>query len=348
MCVCVYRGRTVAYHIHQRNQNLLSLFCVVDFVVVVFRCVEIMEFTSDDETAVCNLASIAFPMYVEIDPVTLKSFFNFKKLYEIVYHVAVCLDKGIDVNYYPFKQCQNSNFNNRPISIGGQGLADTYLKLRLPAEHPEARKLNKTIAETMLFAALNASKDRSIHAGKLVGQDVGLPYPSFRKNGGAPLAQEHPLFHWELNKKKKVELSGIWDWEALRQEIKIHGVRNSLLIGFMPTAGTAQLLKNSEGAELRTSNMFVREVKKGAFACPSRFLQDDLIELGLWNDEMKDEIFAYRGSIQFIDRIPDEIKALHKTIYEVILHTHNSCACFVCSMVMTVANVVYVCFVVCA
>lgn len=348
-------------------------------------------------------------MCVEIDPVTLKPFFNFEKLHEVTYHFAICLDKGIDVNYYPFEQCRTSNMRNRPISIGGQGLADAFVKMRFPADSDDAFRLNAAITETMLHAALTASKDRAIKAGqdqfvrrqqelrtniietrqkidhlksglvdldeltqdmqqqranlrnnaidldatlnkiksierfiaghaaetsaiknleasivemeleigsKTIDSVVGLPYPSFHKNGGAPLAQEHPKFHWELQREPAL-LSGLWDWEALRAEIKVHGVRNSLLIGFMPTAGTAQLLKNSEGAELRTSNVFVREVKSGAFACASRALQDELISLDLWNDDMKDEIFANCGSIQLIDNIPDHVKALFKTVYEV-------------------------------
>jgi len=258
-------------------------------------CTEIIEYTSPDEVAVCNLASLALPRYVE------NGVFNHQKLYEITYQVTVNLNRIIDNNYYPVEEARNSNLRHRPVGLGVQGLADTFILLRMPFESDAAKQLNKEIFETIYFAAMTASKDLAIQEG---------PYESFK---GSPLSQGK--FQFDLWNVKPD--SGRWDWEALRKEVKKHGVRNSLLVAPMPTASTSQILGNNECFEPYTSNIYTRRVLSGEFVIVNKHLLRDLVELGLWNNDMKNRIIAANGSIQDIAEIPADIKELYKTVWEI-------------------------------
>ena len=258
-------------------------------------CTEIIEYTSPDEVAVCNLASIALPRFINE-----KGLFDHQKLYEVTYTVTKNLNKVIDINYYPVPEARNSNLRHRPIGIGVQGLADTFLQLRMPFDSFEARGLNKDIFETIYFAAMTASKD-------LAKQDG--PYATFE---GSPLSQGTFQFDmWEVEPN-----SGRWDWEHLRKEVQTHGVRNSLLVAPMPTASTSQILGNNECFEPYTSNIYTRRVLSGEFIVVNKHLLKDLIDLGLWNDQMKNELIAANGSIQHIEGIPKHIKVLYRTVWE--------------------------------
>ena len=258
-------------------------------------CTEIVEFTAKDEVAVCNLASIALPMFV------IDGKFDFKKLSDVVQVVTRNLNKVIDITYYPVKEAENSNLRHRPIGIGVQGLADAFIKLRMPFDSPEAAKLNRDIFETLYFGALTASKDLSKKLG---------PYSSY---AGSPVSKGILQFDmWENFKGH----SGMWDWTALKAEIKEHGVRNSLLIAPMPTASTSQILGNTESVEPVTSNLYVRRTLAGEFVCVSRHLLQDLIDRGLWTAELKNKLIAHNGSVQQIDEIPQDLKNLYKTVWE--------------------------------
>ncbi|GAA4797808.1 ribonucleoside-diphosphate reductase subunit alpha [Olivibacter ginsenosidimutans] len=258
-------------------------------------CTEIIEYTSADEVAVCNLASLALPRYVD------NGQFDHQKLFDITYQVTINLNRIIDNNYYPVEEARNSNLRHRPVGLGVQGLADTFILLRMPFESDEAKQLNKDIFETIYFAAMTASKDLAIKEG---------PYESFK---GSPLSQGK--FQFDLWNVKPD--SGRWDWEGLRKEIKKHGVRNSLLVAPMPTASTSQILGNNECFEPYTSNIYTRRVLSGEFVIVNKHLLRDLVELGLWNNDMKNRIIAANGSIQDIDEIPADIKALYKTVWEI-------------------------------
>ncbi|WP_207420511.1 ribonucleoside-diphosphate reductase subunit alpha [Desertivirga brevis] len=257
-------------------------------------CTEIMEYTSPEEVAVCNLASIALPRFV------VNGKFDFDKLYEITYHATKNLNRIIDHNYYPVEEARTSNMRHRPIGLGVQGLADTFILLRLPFESELARALNRDIFETIYFAAMTASKD--------LAKDNG-PYETF---SGSPLSKG--MFQFDL---WGVEASDRYDWEALRQEVKKHGVRNSLLVAPMPTASTSQVLGNNECFEPYTSNIYTRRVLSGEFIIVNKHLLKDLVRLGLWNNTMKNTIIAANGSIQHIQEIPSEIKELYKTVWEI-------------------------------
>ena len=260
-------------------------------------CTEIMEYTSKDEVAVCNLASIALPRFVNQDTKQ----FDFQKLYDVTYHVTGNLNRVIDVNYYPVEEARNSNMRHRPIGLGVQGLADTFAMLGMAFESDEAKALNKEIFETIYFASCTASKDAAIVEG---------PYSSFK---GSPASQGILQFDlWNMN-----EHSGRWDWESLKGEIVEHGMRNSLLLAPMPTASTSQILGNNECFEAFTSNLYVRRTLSGEFVVTNKHLIKDLIDLGLWSLEMKDEILRHKGSIQAIAGIPDHIKELYKTTWEI-------------------------------
>lgn len=257
-------------------------------------CTEIMEYTSPDEIAVCNLASINLSRFVE------NNTFNFNKLYEITYIVTKNLNKVIDVNFYPVIEARNSNMRHRPVGLGVQGLADTFMMLRHPFDSEEARILNTNIFETIYFAALTASKD----IAKVEG-----PYESFK---GSPISEGKFQFDmWNVTPTNR------WDWDTLRNEIKQHGVRNSLLVAPMPTASTSQILGNNECFEPYTSNIYTRRVLSGQFMVVNKHLLKDLIEIGLWSEEMKNAIIANNGSIQSIEGIPQEIKELYKTAWEI-------------------------------
>ena len=260
-------------------------------------CTEIMEYTSKDEVAVCNLASIALPRFVNQETKQ----FDFQKLYDVTYHVTGNLNRVIDVNYYPVEEARNSNMRHRPIGLGVQGLADTFAMLGMAFESDTAKALNKEIFETIYFASCTASKDAAIVEG---------PYSSFK---GSPASQGILQFDlWNMN-----DHSGRWDWESLKSEIIEHGMRNSLLLAPMPTASTSQILGNNECFEAFTSNLYVRRTLSGEFVVTNKHLIKDLIDLGLWSLEMKDEILRHKGSIQAIAGIPEHIKELYKTTWEI-------------------------------
>jgi ribonucleoside-diphosphate reductase alpha chain len=262
-------------------------------------CTEIIEYTAADEIAVCNLASIALPRYVKEDN-GVKSF-DHQKLYNVTYHVTKNLNKVIDINYYPVEEARNSNMRHRPIGLGVQGLADTFIHLRMPFESEEAAQLNKDIFETIYFAAMTASKDLARKEG---------PYQTFE---GSPISRG--IFQFDMWGVKPE--SGRWDWETLRNEVVEHGVRNSLLVAPMPTASTAQILGNNESFEPYTSNIYVRRVLSGEFMVVNKHLLKDLIKLGIWNETMKNQIITANGSIQNISNIPVNIKELYKTVWEI-------------------------------
>lgn len=257
-------------------------------------CTEIMQYTSEKEIAVCNLASIALPMFVQDGK------FDHKKLYDVTYQVTRNLNRVIDLNYYPVEEARYSNMKNRPVGLGVQGLADTFFKLRVSFDSPEARKVNKEIFETIYYAALSASADLA----KVDGH-----YESYE---GSPISKGilQPDM-WEVTPSDR------WDWTTLRAKIKTYGVRNSLLMAPMPTASTSQILGNNECIEPVTSNIYTRRVLSGEFAMVNKHLVRDLIGLGLWNEEMKDRIIAHNGSVQYIPEIPAEMKELYRTVWEI-------------------------------
>lgn len=259
-------------------------------------CTEILEYTSPDEVAVCNLASIALPMFIK------NGEFDHKELFKVTKRVTKNLNKVIDRNYYPVKEAENSNMRHRPIGLGVQGLADAFIMLRLPFTSDEAKKLNQEIFETLYFAAVTASMEQAKEEG---------PYSSYK---GSPIEQgefQHNL--WGI---KDEELSGRWDWAKLRKEVKKNGVRNSLLVAPMPTASTSQILGNNECFEPYTSNIYTRRVLSGEFIVVNKHLLEDLVNLGLWNESMKQELMRANGSIQHIETIPQDIRELYKTVWE--------------------------------
>ena len=257
-------------------------------------CTEIVEYCAPDEVAVCNLASIALPRFV------IDGAFDHQKLYDVTYQATYNLNRIIDRNYYPVEEARNSNMRHRPIGLGVQGLADTFILLRLPFESAEAKQLNIDIAETMYFAAMTASKDLA----KVEGT-----YSSY---AGSPLSKGAFQFDfWGVIPGNR------WNWPALQQEIKQYGVRNSLLIAPMPTASTSQILGNNECFEPYTSNIYVRRVLSGEFVIVNKYLLKDLVALGLWNDEMKNRIIAANGSVANIEEIPQEIRDIYKTVWEI-------------------------------
>ncbi len=260
-------------------------------------CTEIVEYTAEDEVAVCNLASIALPKFVNMEDGT----FNHEKLYEVTYHATGNLNRVIDVNYYPVKEAENSNIRHRPIGLGVQGLADTFAMLKMPFDSDEARTLNRDIFETIYYAACSASLDLAKRDG---------PYSSFE---GSPASQG--LLQPDL--WGVTEYSGRWNWDTLKSEIMQHGMRNSLLVAPMPTASTSQILGNNECFEAFTSNLYLRRVLSGEFIVLNKHLVRDLIDRDLWSLEIKDQILLNKGSIQSVAGIPDDIKALYKTTWEI-------------------------------
>ena len=258
-------------------------------------CTEIMEYTSPGEVAVCNLASIALPMFVK------NGEFDHKELFRVTKRVTKNLNKVIDRNYYPVIEAEYSNFKHRPIGLGIQGLADAFIMLRMPFTSDEAKKLNQEIFETLYFAAVTASMEEA---------KVDGPYESYK---GSPISKgefQHNM--WNI---KDEELSGRWDWGKLRKNVKKHGVRNSLLVAPMPTASTSQILGNNEAFEPYTSNIYTRRVLSGEFIVVNKHLLEDLVNLGLWNDDLKEEIMRHNGSVQNVD-IPQDLKELYKTVWE--------------------------------
>jgi ribonucleoside-diphosphate reductase alpha chain len=259
-------------------------------------CTEIMEFTSKDEIAVCNLASISLPMFIE------NGKFDHEALYNVTKRVTRNLNKVIDRNYYPVKEAENSNMRHRPVGLGVQGLADAFIMLRMPFTSDEAKKLNQEIFETLYFAAVTASMEMAKEEG---------PYSTFE---GSPMSKGE--FQYNMWGMKDEELSGRWDWASLRKEVVEHGVRNSLLVAPMPTASTSQILGNNEAFEPYTSNIYTRRVLSGEFIVVNKHLLEDLVKLGLWNEDLKQEIMRHNGSVQNIDKIPQDLKDLYKTVWE--------------------------------
>ena len=259
-------------------------------------CTEILEYTSEEEIAVCNLASIALPMFVE------EGKFNHQKLFDVTKRVTKNLNRVIDRNYYPVKEAENSNMRHRPVGLGVQGLADTFIQLRLPFTCEEAKTLNQEIFETLYFAAVTASVEEAEKDG------------AYKTYKGSPMSRGE--FQYNLWGIKDEELSGRWDWPALRKDVKKHGVRNSLLVAPMPTASTSQILGNNECFEPYTSNIYTRRVLSGEFIVVNKHLLEDLVNLGLWNEDMKQELMQANGSIQKIKGIPEDIKELYKTVWE--------------------------------
>lgn len=259
-------------------------------------CTEIVEYSAPDEVAVCNLASLALPAYVDYN----EGCYDFKKLHEVTRVVVRNLNRIIDVNYYPVPEARNSNMRHRPIGLGVQGLADAFLALRMPFESPEARQLNKQIFETIYHAALTESV--------ALAQQEGA-YQTFK---GSPASEGILQFDmWN------VKPSDLWEWDTLKEQVKEHGIRNSLLVAPMPTASTSQILGNNECFEPYTSNIYSRRVLAGEFQVVNPWLLKDLVELGLWSDAMKNRIIAENGSIQNIPNIPGDIKTLYKTVWEI-------------------------------
>lgn len=259
-------------------------------------CTEIMEYTSPDEVAVCNLASIALPMFV-----TEEGVFDHQRLYDITKVITKNLNKVIDINYYPVEEARNSNMRHRPIGIGIQGLADAFLMLKMPFESDEAKALNADIHETIYFAAMTASMELATKDGA---------YETFK---GSPVSKGIFQFDmWGVTPK-----SNRWDWESLKREVKKNGVRNSLLLAPMPTASTSQILGNNECFEPYTSNIYTRRTLSGEFIIVNKHLMNDLIELGVWNDSMKNRLIEANGSVQNIPEIPQNIKDLYKTVWEI-------------------------------
>jgi ribonucleoside-diphosphate reductase alpha chain len=258
-------------------------------------CTEIIEYTAPDEVAVCNLASIALNKFV-----TKEGGYDFQKLYDVTYVITKNLNKIIDNNYYPVPEARKSNLRHRPIGIGVQGLADAFMMMKLPFESEEARLLNKNIFETIYFASVTASKDLA---------KVDGPYETFE---GSPISKG--VFQFDM---WNVTPSDRWDWDTLRKEVIEHGVRNSLLLAPMPTASTSQILGNNECFEPYTSNLYARRVSAGEFAIVNKHLLKELIDRGLWNEDMKYKLMAENGSVQRIPEIPEDLKAIYKTAWEI-------------------------------
>lgn len=258
-------------------------------------CTEIIEYTAPDEVAVCNLASLALPKFV-----TEEGTFDHDKLFEVTYQVTMNLNKIIDENYYPIEEARNSNLRHRPIGLGVQGLADAFIMLGYPFESEEARALNREVFETIYYASMTASKDLAIKEG---------PYETI---AGSPVSKG--IFQFDM---WGVTPSSRWEWDVLKEEVIKHGVRNSLLLAPMPTASTAQILGNNECFEPYTSNIYTRRVLSGDFIIVNKHLLKDLVKEGLWNREMRQMIMASNGSIQNIEGIPQRLKDLYKTAWEI-------------------------------
>ena len=259
-------------------------------------CTEILEYSSPTEQAVCNLASIALPKYI------LNGEFNHELLYEYTYQVVKNLNNVIDLNFYPTEETKRSNFKHRPVGLGVQGLADVFCMLGIPFESEDADKLQTEIFETIYFAALTSSKDLSKTFG---------PYESIV---GSPI--EKGIFQYQIWDKTDKDLSGRWDWKSLRKEVVNYGVRNSLLVAPMPTASTAQILGNNEAFEPFTTNLYLRRTLGGEFVVINKHLVNDLLKVGMWNDNIKNKLIFENGSVQNIPEVPTEIKEIYKTVWE--------------------------------
>jgi ribonucleoside-diphosphate reductase subunit M1 len=276
-------------------------------------CTEIIEYSSPEEVAVCNLASIALPTFIS------NGKYNFAKLHDVTKVVAYNLNRIIDVNYYPIPEAQRSNMRHRPIGIGVQGLADTFMALRMPFDSPAAKELNIQIFETIYHAAAEASSEMAEKDG---------PYETWI---GSPAEQGQLQFDlWGVTP------TNLWDWKSLKEKVARTGLRNSLLCAPMPTASTSQILGFNECFEpytryfwvtfcgeillmacLLRSNIYTRRVLAGEFQVVCPWLLRELVDLGLWNDNMKNMIIAHNGSVQNIPGIPDDVKAIYKTVWEI-------------------------------
>lgn len=260
-------------------------------------CTEIVEYTAPDEVAVCNLASLCLGEFVKADGT-----YDFAELHRITKVVTRNLNKVIDINFYPVKEARTSNMRHRPIGIGVQGMADAFIKMRLPYESAKARQLNRDIFETMYHGAVEASMEIATKLG---------PYETF---AGSPASEGRLQF--DLWKEEPNPALG-WDWATLKEAVVANGMRNSLLIAPMPTASTASIMGNVEAFEPFHSNIFSRRVLAGEFAVINKYMLRDLCEMGLWTTEIRNQIMAHRGSIQSVPEIPADLKALYKTVWEV-------------------------------
>lgn len=258
-------------------------------------CTEIIEYTAPDEVAVCNLASLALPKYVNDDAT-----FNFDKLFEVTYQATINLNRIIDENFYPVEEARNSNLRHRPIGLGVQGLADAYIMMRLPFESEEAKALNREVFETIYFASMTASKDLAKEEG------------AYESYPGSPVSKG--IFQYDM---WNVKPTNRWEWDVLKEEVKKYGVRNSLLLAPMPTASTAQILGNNECFEPYTSNIYTRRVLSGEFIIVNKHLLKDLVKEGLWDKSMRQKIMAANGSVQNIEEVPEALKQLYKTAWEI-------------------------------
>ena len=258
-------------------------------------CTEIIEYTAPDEVAVCNLASLALPKFINEDKT-----FDHNKLFEVTYQATLNLNKIIDGNFYPVEEARNSNLRHRPIGLGVQGLADAFIMMGYPFESEEARALNREVFETIYYASMTASKDLA---------KVDGPYETFE---GSPTSKG--VFQFDM---WGVTPTDRWEWNLLKEEVKEHGVRNSLLLAPMPTASTAQILGNNECFEPYTSNVYTRRVLSGEFIVVNKHLLRDLVKEGLWNGEMRQRIMAANGSVQGISEVPQRLKDLYKTAWEI-------------------------------
>jgi len=258
-------------------------------------CTEIIEYTAPDEVAVCNLASLALPKFVSEEGT-----FDHDKLFEVTYQATLNLNRIIDNNFYPVAEARNSNMRHRPIGLGVQGLADAFIMMGFPFESEEARALNREVFETIYFASMTASKDLA---------KVDGPYETIK---GSPVSKG--VFQFDM---WGVTPTNRWEWDVLKSEVKKHGVRNSLLLAPMPTASTAQILGNNECFEPYTSNIYTRRVLSGEFIIVNKHLLKDLVKEGLWSKDMRQKIMAANGSIQNIQEIPQRLKDLYKTAWEI-------------------------------
>jgi ribonucleoside-diphosphate reductase alpha chain len=269
-----------------------------------------MEYTSTDETAVCNLGSLALPRFVE------DGFFNFKALRHYTRILTRNLNKVIDLNFYPTEKCRRSNLAHRPIGIGVQGLADVFAKMRLPWTSEAAAKLNREIFENLYYAAVQESMDMTLETD-WSGRPAGVvgPYPSFARSPASEGRLQVDL--WEQQPRETPYL----DWEELREGVKRNGLRNSLLVAPMPTASTSQILGNNECIEPFTSNLYTRRVLAGEFVVVNKYLVDDLVSRGLWTADVRSQIIANNGSIQSILELPSELRELYRTAWEIPMKT---------------------------
>lgn len=274
--------------------------------VLAGNCAEIVQYSDSSKTAVCNLASVSLKSFVvdgEDGPV-----FDYDSLRYVVRVMTRNLDRVIDITYYPTEECRRSNLSERPMGIGVQGLADALIAMRVPYDSPEADELNRDIFETIYYAAIEQSCE--------LAEEAGEPYPSYWENGGCPAAHGKLQFDLWRERGQAVELSGRWDWDALKSRIARHGLRNSLVTCVMPTASTSQLLGNNESWEPYTNNLYVRTVLSGSYKVVTRQMLLDLIEAGLWTPELKQLVIARGGCIQDLAEIPEEIRRLYQTSFE--------------------------------